>query len=57
MASLLTAYLMANYCCSHMKKKENIWLDFVPQIMFLMFFFGYLGFMIVLKYFLYESSA
>ncbi|XP_034243937.1 V-type proton ATPase 116 kDa subunit a-like isoform X2 [Thrips palmi] len=40
----------------HMKNKMNILLDFLPQVMFLMFFFGYLGFLIILKFFLYESN-
>ncbi|KAE8738938.1 V-ATPase V0 Subunit A, partial [Frankliniella occidentalis] len=43
------ALSIVNYV--HLKKKINILLDFVPQILFLVLLFGYMVFMVVYKYF------
>jgi len=36
--------------CSHFKRYMNITLEFLPQVLFLLFLFGWLVFMIVYKW-------
>lgn len=47
---------MVNIFCSHFKKYSSLFLEFLPQLLFLVFLFLYLVVMIFMKWVMYSGE-